>query len=263
MKKEVVAFAAAALFSALSTTAAGACGNAGDDSCRGATSPSDSQKIVESARNHGLLARLEQDNNLKILDGKDLGSIYELVIEGPAGKALLYLTKDNRYLLYGVLVDDEGNNMTRERQEALNKVDISLIPFDDAIKTVKGSGEKKIVMITDVDCPFCRKAQAWLYAQTDYTLHSFLFPLDIHPEAYNKSIRILCAANPADALREVKEGKSIDAEMCQRGEEKLKRHKEIAKSLGVTGTPLFILEDGVRISGFDRKRLKKIITKMN
>ena len=189
---------------------------------------------------------------------KDLGNLYEVVASMPGrDKQIVYITKDGSYMLTGgSLVNKDKVNLTKDRYDEVNKVDVSKLPLKDAIVVKKGSGAKPLYLITDVDCPYCKKAYDWLKTQTDYTLYVFLFPLDMHPNATEKSIKILCDSNPEAALDLAHADKPLTVDKCESGEKMLQKHKALATQLGVSGTPLIILGNGIKMSGFNQKALE-------
>jgi thiol:disulfide interchange protein DsbC len=199
--------------------------------------------------------------NSTLLETKDLGNIYELIIQQGNKKGIIYLTKDGKYLIVGTLLDENIKNLTQERFEQITKVDFSQLPLNEAVVIKKGSGAKKLAMFTDVECPFCIKAYQWLKEKTDYTLYVYLFPLPMHPNAYDKSIKILCSENKEASLTLAKDNKEIPAQKCSDGESMLKKHISLSESLGVTGTPLFITEAGKKISGFNQQVLEDYLKK--
>lgn len=199
--------------------------------------------------------------NATLVETRDLGNIYELIIQKENKKGILYATKDGKYLLVGSLIDENNRNLTQERFEEITKVNFSELPLNDAIVIKKGSGAKKLVLITDVDCPFCKKAYQWLKEKTDYTLYVFFYPLPMHPNAYEKSIKVICSENKEAALSLAKEDKEIPAQKCPDGENLLKKHIALAEKLGVSGTPLFITETGKKISGFNQDLLEEYLKK--
>ncbi len=73
------------------------------------------------------------------------------------------MTKDGAYLIAGGnLITRDKVNLTQKRHEEVNRVDVSKLPLKDAITIKRGNGAKKLIMFTDVDCPYCRKAYDWL-----------------------------------------------------------------------------------------------------
>ncbi|MFO0753765.1 MAG: DsbC family protein [Thermodesulfovibrionales bacterium] len=218
----------------------------------------DSEKVKGSE----VMKNFLEKTQTTIKEVRDLGSLYEVALEQGKKRGLVYLTKDGKYVVVGgSLLDKDFMNITAQRAEELNKVNFAEIPLNDALVIKKGSGAKKLVMITDVDCPFCRKAYEGLKGTTDYTLYVFLFPLPSHPNSYDKSVKVLCAKDPAAALELAKTDKEIPAEKCAAGEEKLKKQMDFANSLGVNSTPQFILESGRRVEGANMPVLEEYLKK--
>jgi thiol:disulfide interchange protein DsbC len=202
-------------------------------------------------------------DQVKVISAKDLGNVYEVVAAPPGNeKQVFYVTKDGNYVIFGgQMFDKEKSNLTKERQEQINKVDVSKLPLQEAIIIKKGNGSKKLIEFTDIDCPYCRKASEWLKTQTDYTLYVFLFPLPMHPNAELKSVKILCDKNPATAFDLAQTDKELTADKCETGEKILQKHKAVAAEIGVSGTPLFISGEGTRWSGFAQKAMETYLKK--
>ncbi len=193
---------------------------------------------------------------IRVLEERNLGSLRELVVERGGKKMLIYMSEDGKYLLIGALVDAKtGKNLTKERYREINRVDVSKLPLKEALRITFGKGSKKLIMISDPDCPFCRKAHAYL-RDKDVDLYVFLFPLDIHPGAYTKSVKILCSEDKVKAYDMALSGGEVKADRCKEGEDRLKKHILVGQIIGVSGTPLFIREDGIRIEGFNLRELE-------
>lgn len=200
---------------------------------------------------------------VQVTEARDLGSIYEVIAVIPGrDKQIVYVTKDGAYLITGGnLINKDKQNLTKERYEQANKVDVSKLPLQDAITVKKGTGAKKLYLFTDVDCPYCRKGWEWLKTQTDYTLYVFLFPLAMHPQAAEKSVKILCDKDPAGAFDAGHADQGPPGEKCEAGEKLLEKHKAIAGTVGVNSTPLFITDNGIKMSGFNQKALQDYLKK--
>jgi thiol:disulfide interchange protein DsbC len=198
---------------------------------------------------------------VEVIEARDMGSIFEVVLKDPSrGKQICYVTKDGAYLLAGGnLIDKDKVNLTQVRYGEINRVDISKLPLKDAVEIKRGDGAKKLIMFSDVECPFCRKAWTWLKTQTNYTLYIFLFPLDIHPKSVGKSVEILCAQDREAALENAQTDKEIGSQKCEAGEKILARQKAVAAEIGVDGTPLFVTDTGARISGLNTQALESYL----
>jgi len=200
---------------------------------------------------------------VQVVEANDLGSIYEVVAAMPGrDKQILYVTKDGRYLISGGnLINKDKMNLTKERFDQVNKVDVSKLPLQDAITITRGNGAKKLYLFTDLDCPYCRKSYEWLKTQSDYTLYVFLYPLPMHPQAGEKSVKILCNQDRAAAFDVGHGDQGPPGEKCEAGEQLLQKHKATADAMGVNATPLFILDSGVKMGGFNQKALEAYLKK--
>ncbi|MGC9967177.1 MAG: DsbC family protein [Syntrophobacteraceae bacterium] len=198
---------------------------------------------------------------VEVIDARDIGSLYEVVLMEPSkGKQICYVTKDGAYLFAGGnLIDKDKVNLTQVRYSEVNRVDLSKIPLKDAVEIKRGNGAKKLIMFSDIECPFCRRAYDWLKTQTNYTLYVFLFPLEMHPKAAGKSVQILCAQDHETALENAQSDKDIGVQKCEAGEKLLASHKAIGKGIDVDGTPLFIMDTGARITGLNAQVLENYL----
>ena len=74
-------------------------------------------------------------------------------------------------------------DLTQQRIDELNKVNFSELPLKDAIKEVRGKGQRKLVVFSDPDCPYCKKLERDLPRLDNVTIYTFPFPLEgLHPE---------------------------------------------------------------------------------
>ena len=174
--------------------------------------------------------------------------LYEVFMGGQivyADEKLTFLIAEGR------LVDTKTKkDVTGDRLEELTKVDFNTLPLDQAIKVVKGNGSRKLVVFSDVDCPYCKRLeQKELSNITDVTVYTFLYPLQqLHPDAPAKSKLIWCAPNRPKAWQDwiLNNQLPTTAGNC---EVPLERVGDLARKLGVTSTPTLIFADGKRMMG--------------
>jgi len=185
-----------------------------------------------------------------------VNGLYEVV----SGSRIIYYAPDPEYLIDGTMITREGRNLTEERVLEIMEQGLKGIPLEKAVRI--GGGPHQIIEITDPDCTFCRKASAFLSGRNDVTRHVFFFPLSIHPNAEAKVRQIFCAEDRAKVYEETMAGKLDDMKFtsCKTAavEELLKAHKAIVARIGVTGTPLFLI-DGQVVFGADIPRMEKLL----
>jgi len=174
--------------------------------------------------------------------------LYEVFMAGQ----ILYTDEKMTFLIAeGHLVDPKTKkDITGERLEELTRIDFSSLPLDQAIKVVKGNGSRKLVVFSDVDCPYCKRLeQNELSHITDVTVYTFLYPLEqLHPDAVAKSKAIWCANNRVKAWEDwiLRNQLPKVAGSCEVPIEKV---GELARKIGVTSTPTLIFADGRRMLG--------------
>jgi thiol:disulfide interchange protein DsbC len=172
--------------------------------------------------------------------------LYEIV----AGQQVFYVDEKVEHVFLGNLIETKSQrNLTAERRESLMRVKFESLPFDDAIKIVKGKGERKLAVFEDPDCPFCRKLEADLAKMDNLTIYVFLLPLDqLHPEASLKSRKVWCAPDRVKAWLDVMTTGALpdNAGDCPNP---VARTGELAQKLRIGGTPALVFESGRLVPG--------------
>ena len=174
--------------------------------------------------------------------------LYEVFMGGQ----IVYTDEKMSFLIAeGRLVDPKTKkDITGERMEELTKIDFSSLPLEQAIKVVKGNGSRKLVVFSDVDCPYCKRLeQNELSNVTDITIYTFLYPIEqLHPDAAAKSKLIWCANNRVKAWEDWIFNNQLPkaSGTCEVPLEKI---GQLARKIGVTSTPTLIFSDGKRMLG--------------
>ncbi len=174
--------------------------------------------------------------------------LYEVFMGGQ----IIYTDEKLTFLIAeGHLVDPKTKkDITGERLEELTKIDFSSLPLDQAIKVVKGNGSRKLVVFSDVDCPFCKRLeQNELSNINDVTIYTFLYPIEqLHPDAANKSKSIWCAPNRVKAWNDWVFNNKLPTSTAK-CEVPLEKVGELARKHGVSSTPTLFFADGRRLLG--------------
>lgn len=180
--------------------------------------------------------------------------LWEVVFskEGRTGSA--YLDFGKKYLVEGKFTALDNLEKEIEKSEearALKKVDLKKIPLDGAIVLGDKSAAKKVIIFDDPDCPYCQKlhedVKKIILKRKDIAFYIKLFPLPMHPDAYEKSKTIICEKS-AKLLNEAFEGKTLPKATCKA--EEVDNNIKLAGELGLHGTPAIILPDGTLIPGY-------------
>jgi thiol:disulfide interchange protein DsbC len=192
--------------------------------------------------------------NLKVMDIKTIPvkGMWEVDIDPGGKKGLLYVDFSKKYLISGAVVSiKDKKNLTQERLTEINKVDVSKIPLDDALVMGDRDAKHLVIVFSDPDCPFCVKLhqemKKVIEKRKDIAFYIKMFPLKIHPEAYEKSKAIVCEKS-LSLLEDAFDKKQLPKPKCETSvvDDNLK----LGEKLGISGTPALIMPDGRVISGY-------------
>lgn len=188
------------------------------------------------------------------MEQTDINGLYEVV----SGQNILYYFPEKEYVFLGEIFTRDGKSITAERKGTLAAKLVKDLPLEKAVKI--GDGKKVIIEFTDPDCPYCRKASEFLTKKTDVTRYVFFAPL-AHPAAISKIEYILSSENKAKAYGEMMLGMEIPkAAPAVSNEVKAlaQEHLELAKKMGVQGTPTFFIS-GQQVVGADTKKIDQLL----
>ena len=173
----------------------------------------------------------------------NLLGLYEVVVEGQ----LMYTDKNGRHLFNGNIIDLKTmNNLTQERSREIFKVDFNKLPFNLAVKKVKGNGQRHMAYFTDPNCGYCQKLEAELKEIDNITLHVFL--MAIFSGSAEKVKGVLCSKNPSKAWDDLMLDQIVPpAGNCDTPTEQVML---LSNQLNVNGTPAMIFTDGVLVPGY-------------
>jgi len=194
-----------------------------------------------------LIEQQYPDIKIQSIKKTNFNDLYEVYL----GNQIIYTDQSFKFLIIeGQLVDPKSKkNITAERLADLQKIAFENLPLDLAIKIKKGIPQKKVAVFSDIDCPFCRKLEKEVLMKLDNVeIYTFIFPLAIHPEAEQKSLKIWCSDDPA--ANWVNFMKTADLP-DNNGDcaSPIDEIQNFAKKYGIQSTPTIIFEDGKRVSG--------------
>ena len=161
---------------------------------------------------------------------------------------LVYTDEKMTYLFSGNILDMRTmKNLTEAREKQLYTIEFNALPFDLALKSVKGNGQRKLAIFTDPNCQYCKKLEKEMVNLANATV--YIFVISILPGSKEKARFIWCSPDKLQAwedhmLREVdpKSDKTCDTA-------DLTKILKLAKRLRINVTPTLIFEDGVIKSG--------------
>lgn len=184
---------------------------------------------------------------IKGLRASVLPGLYEAMV----GDDLIYFDDKLTHFLVGNLIETATmTNKTEERSAELNAIDVKTLPLADAIKFVRGKGERVMYVFTDVDCPFCTRLEGTLQDMDNVTVYNFMYPIDsLHPAARQKQKGIWCSKDRLAAWQDGVLRKKFDASAKGDCPNPVDATVALGQKLGVRATPTFFLSDGRMVAG--------------
>lgn len=196
------------------------------------------------------------DPNIKVIGVRKspVESLWEVDIQTGGRKSLVYIDSSKKYMILGAINSiQEKKNLTQERITELNKVDLSKIPLDDAIVMGDEKAKYHVIVFTDPDCPYCARLHQELKKvieqRKDIAFFIKMFPLKIHPAAYDKAKAIVCEKSLA-LLNDAFDKKELPKPKCETSV--VDNNMKLAEELGITGTPALIMPDGRVMPGYKK-----------
>lgn len=118
-------------------------------------------------------------------------------------------------------------------------IDLDRLPLEQAIKQVRGNGERVLVSFEDPNCWYCTELDEQLNRLDNLTLYTFLYPI-LSEDSIVKSRRIWCAREPAASWNDwmLKRRVPSGTEDCDSAA--IDRNIELGARLGIRGTPYLL-----------------------
>lgn len=194
---------------------------------------------------------------------KELG-LYQFILQG---NQVVYLDKSLKHLIVGDIFSLDGKynytQVAEERAKSMQTVAFDKLPFDHAIKVVKGNGAAKIAIFSDPKCPFCQKLEQQLAELDNYTAYVFLFPIEsLHPGATEVAEKIWCQEeDKREAVWHAYMLKHKAVPSTKGCDNPIRANLELGRELDINGTPALILANDKVVSGMPAspEQLKQIL----
>ncbi len=211
-----------------------------------------SATLAQAAENNtAKLKELLSQNYGQMLGGitqvnkSPISGLYEVVTQDH----IFYADESGQYLIDGSLYDLQARrNLTEARSRALFAVDFDKLPFDLAIKKVKGKGTRRMAYFTDPNCGWCKKLEHELQKVDDVTLYLFMSTHIGGSDSAEKAQAIWCSKDRVKSWDDLMlNGVRPQTAKCDTPTTKV---MELARKLKVSGTPALIFADGVINPGY-------------
>ena len=187
------------------------------------------------------------------------GNLYEIF----SGGEIFYTDDKATFLLLGNLIDTSTKtNISEARLQKLSAINFNDLPFDQAIKLVRGNGSRRMAIFEDPNCGYCKKFEQDVNTLDNITAYIFAYPI-LAQDSIDKSKAVWCSTDRLKAWQDLmlREKPPTAKGTCDNPIDKV---VALGRKMNVTGTPTTFFEDGERISGAlpkDRMEAKLVAAK--
>ena len=202
---------------------------------------SDGKSQVEDVIAKSIIAQYPS-TKIDSIQESPMEGIYEIVM----GKNIAYTNSEGRYFLFGHLFDMQTQtDITADNKKSYAKIEWDSLNLENALVFKNGNGSKKLAMVTDIDCGYCRMLEQELSKLDDVTIYKFLTPIQ---GGYTQSVSIWCAADRNSAyLGRILEGRPVPEKTCKNP---VDDNLQWFESRQLAGTPVLIKPDGEMFQGY-------------
>jgi thiol:disulfide interchange protein DsbC len=208
---------------------------------------------------------------------KDLGSVkevkaapvrglWEVVVEREGRSGIVYLDYGKKHLIAGQVFDVATRTPAGEAyppKKPLERLHPETLSTKNALVMGNPRGKKRLFVFTDPECPFCAKMHVELKKlaamEPDLAIYIKLFPLKMHPHAYDKA-RVILGARSLALLEKSFAGGKLPEPGPKDSKKPVDDTMKYAESVGITSTPTLVLPDGRILAGLkDAKAVQQLL----
>ena len=205
-----------------------------------------------------IVAQLKKVNEgipVKSVEPAQMKGLYEVTL---GSGEVLYADPQGEYFVVGQLYrysDDDGFVNLTEKKAAVTRAEKmkQVADTDKVVYAPAGEVKATINVFTDPSCPYCRKLHEEIpeLNKMGVQVNYLAYPrAGFGSSAYKEMVSIWCqepGKARADAMHASKSGDDIEQKDCRTP---VMEQMALGQSVGVTGTPAMVLDDGTLIPGY-------------
>ena len=176
------------------------------------------------------------------------GDLYEVVIRAPDDVVIYYVDGGASVVIPGPVIEaSSGRNLTEARKRELTRVKWASLPFQWAITSQRGTGRRKIAVLSDPNCPYCKRFEEDLAKLDDITVHILPWAV-VKPESVRQAKAVWSSKDRVKAWNDLM-FLGIEPQAPTDCDNPIDQLIAYGRRLGANSTPTWFLETGERYSG--------------
>ncbi|WP_296248603.1 thioredoxin fold domain-containing protein [Pseudomonas sp. UBA4194] len=197
------------------------------------------------------LDTLKLDVPVESVASSPLNGLYEVKLKG--GR-VLYASADGQFVMQGYLFqiqDGKPVNLTEKTERQAIAKTVNAIPVaETVVYPAVGETKSHITVFTDTTCPYCHKLHAEVpeLNRLGIEVRYVAFPRQGLGSPGDEQLQaVWCSKDRKASMDKMVAGDTIKAPKCANP---VTKQFELGQSIGVSGTPAIVLENGQMIPGY-------------
>jgi thiol:disulfide interchange protein DsbC len=215
----------------------------------------------------GLLKEMGQVTSVKPAAVRGL---YEVTLVKDRTAVQAYLDYGKKHLIGGQIYDLSTHQLvgatvapSDPQSTRLDRLDPAGLKSEGSILMGNPKGKKRLFVFTDPECPFCAKMhlelQRLVALEPDLAIYIKMYPLKMHPHAYDKA-RVILGGGSLELLEKSFAGGKLPAPGARDSKQAVDESMRYAESVGINATPTLVLADGRILPGVqDAEAMRKLL----
>ena len=172
-------------------------------------------------------------------------NLYEVYADGQ----IFYTDEAITVILAGRLIDGQTmKDVTAERMQKLAAINFSELPFDLAVKQVRGNGKRVFATFEDPNCGYCKRLAKEMVKLDNVTIYTFLLPI-LSQDSLDKSKKIWCSTDKVKTWNDWMINNKAPAGKGDCDASAIAKVVDLGQKLAISGTPTLFFTDGTRVPG--------------
>lgn len=176
--------------------------------------------------------------------------LFEVAVERNGQTGVVYMDYSKKRLIAGQIYDVatlKPLGAAAEPRKHAERLDPARLTTENSLVMGNPAGKKRLFVFTDPECPYCRQLHEELKKlvplEPDLAIYIKLYPLKMHPHAYDKA-RVILGENSLALLEKSFAGGKVGVPSDKDGKKGVDETMKFAESYGIDSTPTVILPDG-------------------